>query len=101
MEICDQLVKRRKLEVDERKKRSDAVSDEDVRSIKEFYMRDDTSRMCPGRKDYVTAKAEQGMFHKQKRLLILNISEVYEIFKTEAQNRITKHPKCLLKVCIP
>lgn len=83
LEICDQLVKKRKSEVEKRKKRSDAISDKDTRSIEEFYMRDDISRMCPGRKDFVTVRSKEGKEHKQKRLLIYNISEVYEIFKAE------------------
>ena len=84
LEICDHLVKRRKLDNETRKRRSDAISDVNVKLIEEFYMSDDISRMCPGRKDYITVKIDGGKEHRQKRLLLYNISEVYELFKRES-----------------
>ena len=83
--VYDNSVKRRKLGVADRKRQSDALSDEEVKEIEEFYLRDDISRMCPGRKDCVSVKTPTGREHMQKRLLLLNISEAHEIFKQESK----------------
>ena len=47
---CNINAKRRKVE-GERVKRSDSLSEEEIRQIKEFYLRDDISRILPGKKD--------------------------------------------------
>lgn len=43
LEVCNNSVKRRKLEEANRKRRSDALSDDEVKEIEEFYLRDDIS----------------------------------------------------------
>ena len=68
--MCDNSVKRRKLEEANRKRRSDALSDDEVKEIEVFYLRDDISRMCPGRKDCVSVKTPTRREQKQKRLLL-------------------------------
>jgi len=85
LEICDSLVKRRKLESDTRKKRSDALSKESIQEIQQFYHRDDISRMCPGRKECVSVRTPTGKEVRQKRLLLYNLSEVYEMFKADSK----------------
>ena len=47
-------------------------------------MREDIIRMCPGCKDYANVKTKRGKDHRQKRLLLYNISEVGESFKKES-----------------
>jgi len=44
----------------ERKKWSDALIAEEIQKIQDFYRCDDTSRMCPGRKDFVSVKTDKG-----------------------------------------
>lgn len=39
--------------------------------------------MCPGKKDFVSVKTSSGRVQMQKRPLLLNIHEAYEIFKAE------------------
>lgn len=63
-----------------RKKRSDAVSEDTAKSVKAFFMRDDISWQCPGRKDVKSIKTENGREHRQKRLLLVNLHEAYSIF---------------------
>ena len=46
-------------------------------------MRDDISRICPGRKDFVSVKTPSGRVQKQDQLLLLNIHEAYKVFKKE------------------
>ena len=87
LEVCDNSVKRRKLEEANRKRRSDALSDDEVKEIEVFYLRDDISRMCPGRKD-VSVKTPTRREQKQKRLLLLIISEAHEIFKQESKAEV-------------
>jgi len=55
-----------------------------VKSIEEFYMRDDIIRMCPDCKDYATVKTKRGKDQRQKRLFLYNISEVCESLKKES-----------------
>ena len=50
----------------ERTKRSDAIPNQTLELVNQFYFHDDTSRMCPGKRDSVTGKRE----HKQKRFAI-------------------------------
>ena len=77
LEACDNSCKRKKLDSVERKKRSDALTEEEANKVEEFFMRDDISRICPGKKDFVSVKTPSGRVQKQKRLLLLNIHHGY------------------------
>ena len=51
--------------------------------VKAFYHSDNISRVMPGRKDYVSVMTAEGKReHCQKRLLLCNLKELYEQFKT-------------------
>ena len=76
---CDINAKRRKVE-GERVKRSDSLSEEEIRQIEEFYLRDDISRILPGKKDKVSVKVESGKEARQKRLLLVNLREAHALF---------------------
>ena len=66
-----------------RKKRCDALSDAVISKIEAFYQQDDISRMCPGKKEFVSVKTDSGREHKQKRLLQMNLSEAHQIYLSE------------------
>ena len=83
--------------VAERKKRSDALIAEEVQEIKEFYRCDDISRMCPGRKDFVSVKTDKGREHRQKRVLICNLKEVYQMFCEEKSLNVSFSKFCSLR----
>ena len=85
LEVCDNSVKRRKLEEANRERRSDALSDDEVKEIEVFYLRDDIARMCPRRKDCVSVRTPTRKEQKQKRLLLLIISKAHENFKQESK----------------
>ncbi|EDO34656.1 predicted protein [Nematostella vectensis] len=69
-----------------RKMRSDALTDEQVTEIEEFYRRDDISQMMPGNKDFVSVKLpDRPREHRQKRNLLYKISETHELFKEESR----------------
>lgn len=50
-----------------------------------FYNSDEVSRIMPGKKDYVSMKTKDGKKpeHVQKRLILGNLKEIYDLFKTE------------------
>ena len=58
---------------------------ETVELVSVFYQSDDISRVMPGKKDFVSVKQEGKRVHIQKRLVLCNLREVYQAFKT-------KHP---------
>jgi len=92
IDLCDVSQKRRKLEFEEqRKKRCDALSDEAIKEVQDFYARDDISRMLPGKKDYKSVKLPEGKReHHQKRQLLYKISEAHQLFKEESSLKIEK-----------
>lgn len=83
LESCDVAVKRRRSEESERKIRSDALTEKELKVVNDFFNRDDISRICPGKKDFLSVKTSEGREFKQKRLLLLNMNEAYELFKKE------------------
>ena len=55
-----------------------------VNSVKSFYERDDVSRIMPGLKDYLCIKQSNGKReHIQKRLLLGNLNELYNLYNKE------------------
>ena len=50
-----------------------------------FYESDESSRMMPGKKDFMSVKDAGGRRHIQKRLVLCNLKELYQHFKD-------KHP---------
>lgn len=52
--------------------------------VRSFYLREDVSRILPGKKDFVSVKLSDGTrSHIQKQLILSNIEELYQVFKTE------------------
>ena len=56
-----------------------------VHVVVSFYNHDSSSRMMPGKKDFVSVKGDHGREHVQKRLILSNLKELYQDFKQ-------KHP---------
>lgn len=55
--------------------------------VKSYYLREDISRVMPGKKDFVSIKLDDGKrTHVQKQLLMCNIDELYQKFKIEHPN---------------
>lgn len=64
-------------------KKGRPLSTEVVERVKAFYQSDEYSRMCPGKKEYVSVKTDDGRVQMQKRLLLLNLKELHiEYLKT-------------------
>jgi hypothetical protein len=51
-----------------------------------FYESDEYSRLCPGKKDYLSIKIDGNRIHKQKRLLLANLNELYVAFKQKYES---------------
>ena len=61
--------------------RGKPLSNETMKAIKEFYYQDEVSRIMPGAKDFVSVREGSVRLHKQRRLLLLNLNELYVLFK--------------------
>ena len=51
-----------------------------------FYESDSSSRIMPGKKDFISVKGEHGRMHVQKRLILSNLKELYQDFKQKNPN---------------
>ena len=63
----------------DRKRRSDALTDDQVETVRSFFRRDDSSRMMPGKRDTVTRRK----LKKQKRLLSDIMKTLHAKFRYE------------------
>ena len=51
---------------------------------KDYYLRDDVSSVMPGMKDVISVRQSDGTKQRlQKRLLLLNLNELYQSFKED------------------
>ena len=58
-----------------------ALAVETTALVQSFYESDEVSRMMPGKKDYVSVRQAEERVHVQKRLVLSNLKEVYQLFK--------------------
>ncbi|KAK3931114.1 ARL14 effector protein [Frankliniella fusca] len=64
-----------------------SLSDEIVQRVKTFYENDEiSSREMPGKKDFISVKEGNKREHKQKRLILCNLKELYVHFKERYPN---------------
>ena len=54
-----------------------------IASVKNFYVREDISRISPGKRDVVTIRDQDGKRKMQKRHMYMSIKEAHGIFKEE------------------
>ena len=54
---------------------------ETIDLVQSFYECDEVSRMMPGYKDFVSVRQAEGRVHIQKRLILSNLKETYQLFK--------------------
>ena len=59
------------------------VSKETSDNVVKFYENDEHSRCMPGKKDFVSVQSASGRMHIQKRLILCNLKELYQHFKTK------------------
>lgn len=68
------------------KKKGKALSLETKSLVISFYLDDNMSRLMPGKKDFISIKENGFRRHKQKRLVLCNLRELYASFGTEYPN---------------
>lgn len=71
--------------------------------VEQFYESDEISRLLPGRKDFVSVKTNGSRKSVQKRLILYNLKDVHELFKSqhpEIQIGLTKFTQLRPKHCI-
>ena len=57
-----------------------------IAEVENFYQCDDVSRICPGKSDFLSVRDKDGnKIHMQKRLLLGNLKELYELYKEETR----------------
>lgn len=83
-------------------KQGNKLSEDAKQAVMKFYQRDDISRICPGKKDYVSVRKDGQKVHEQKRLLLANMNELYASFKKETSIKIGFSKFCDLrpKFCV-
>ncbi|CAG9765892.1 unnamed protein product [Ceutorhynchus assimilis] len=88
----------------ENKQGRHSLSKEMSEKIIQFYLENDISRPCPGAKEYVSVKDDNGnRIHMQKRLILSNLKEIYTFFKEQnpaAQIGFSKFAELRPKWCI-
>lgn len=60
-----------------------AISKEQKKQVVSFYEQDEISRLCPGRKDCLSVRIDEEKVKMQKRLILGNLRELYEIYKRD------------------
>jgi hypothetical protein len=65
--------------------------------VRELYESDEYSRMCPGKKDFVSVKVGGVRVQQQKRLLLVNLKELYIEFRKKSELRIGFSKFCDLR----
>ena len=109
--VSDRMVKRaRQLKRDKGilaspdHKRGKTVNGDVKQRIHDFYQSDEYSRMCPGKKEYITVRDGTIKEQKQKRLLLANLRELYLEYKHKnPSDKVGFSTFCELrpKWCIP
>ena len=79
------------------KKVGHGISDEIKQNVTNFFESDEISRMCPGMKDFVPVRIDGEKVHKQKRLILCNLDEVYQAFKAKHPCKIGFSKFCELR----
>ena len=76
-------------------KKGKTLPQETLNLVQSFYEDDEYSRQMPGKKDYVSIGQN---LHKQKRLVLCNLSELYSAFRAKYPNIKIEFPKfCTLR----
>lgn len=52
-----------------------------LKLVQDFYLSEEISHTCPGKRDYVTINDDNEKITYQRRLLLMNLDEAYAVFK--------------------
>lgn len=73
------------------------LSEEVKQRVEAFYEDDEFSRMCPGKKDFVSIRINGTKVHKQKRLLLCNLKELFIVYRSHNGTEIGFSKFCELR----
>lgn len=59
------------------------ISDDVINRVINFFLSDNISQPCAGKRDYVTINENNEKVRKQRRLVLMNLEEAYALFKRE------------------
>jgi len=63
-----------------------SLEEEVIKTIINFYQSDEYSQLMPGQKDYISVKVDGQRMQMQKRLVLNNLKELYNLFKNNYPN---------------
>ena len=72
-----ELKKREGILAEPNKKKGKSLNFDIKQRVINFYQSDEFSRMCPGKKEYVSVRVDGVKTQKQKRLLLINLNELH------------------------
>ena len=74
------------------------LTEDEIKAVADFYIRDDISWCAPGKKDYVIVKKGGLKEKQQKRYLMMTLQEAHHLFKDEHPSiRIGRSKFCSLR----
>lgn len=59
------------------------IDPEVLKKVEAFFLREDISSECPGKRQYITVNENNEKIQMQRRLLLMNLDEAYAMFKEE------------------
>ena len=68
--------------------------------VLEFYQLNDFTRLCPGKKDFASLFLNGKKVHKQKRLILLHLKELYIELKRCTQITSELRSKWCINMCL-
>ena len=78
-------------------KQGHSISAEIVREVELFYQDDEYSRPCPGQKDCLSVCIMGNKVKMNKRLLLLNLKDLYNLYKQQYARKIGLSLFCTLR----
>ncbi|XP_024947522.1 uncharacterized protein LOC112495382 [Cephus cinctus] len=84
-------------------KRHPSLTKDVIDLIINFYENDENSRLLPGKSDFVSVKVSNERVHMQKRLILTNLKELYQLFEekyAEVKCSFSKFATLRPKYCV-
>ena len=79
------------------RKMGKVLPDEIKQRVLDFFEDDEFSRLCPGKKDYVSVRVEGVKVQKQKRLLLSNLKEMHVAYRKMYGREVSFSKFCTLR----
>lgn len=98
VKLTRELVKEQGILPNLSRKKFKTIDEEVIKNVIEFYEDDQNSRLCPGKKECVSAVIENVKVQKQKRLILLTLNELFSLYKQKhPSHKIGRSMFCALR----